>query len=145
MGFASKIGQSQTGGIFNTEIYGGSTSVKLFYDTAQKLQTLSDGIQINGALYFEGTTEDDAETRLTVDDPSTDRTITLPDADGTVRVVRNLNVTANRPTGWTTIAVLEGNDSNGTRQRMYAKFTVFDISSNKHNMVSFFVTRFWGR
>ena len=56
----------------------------------------------------------------------------------------NLNVTANRPTGWTTIAVLEGNDSNGTRQRMYAKFTVFDISSSRHNMVSFFAQHAFG-
>jgi len=35
-------------------------------------------------LIFEGSTEDTAETRLTVADPSTDRTITLPNETGTV-------------------------------------------------------------
>lgn len=36
------------------------------------------------SIVFEGTTADTAETTLTVVDPSTDRTITLPDATGTV-------------------------------------------------------------
>jgi hypothetical protein len=36
------------------------------------------------SITFEGTTADTAETTLTVVDPSVDRTITLPDATGTV-------------------------------------------------------------
>lgn len=34
--------------------------------------------------YFEGSTNDDAETQLTVTDPTADRTITLPNDSGTV-------------------------------------------------------------
>ena len=38
----------------------------------------------NGTLIFEGATDDDNETTLTVVDPTADRTITLPDVTGTV-------------------------------------------------------------
>lgn len=45
-------------------------------------------------LIFEGATNDAAETRLTVEDPTTDRTITLPDLDGTVLLVPSTLVIA---------------------------------------------------
>ena len=38
----------------------------------------------NGTLVFEGATDDDFETTLTVVDPTADRTITLPNVTGTV-------------------------------------------------------------
>ena len=43
----------------------------------------------NVRLKFEGSTDDGAETTLTVTDPSIDRTITLPDATGTVLTTGN--------------------------------------------------------
>jgi hypothetical protein len=45
-------------------------------------------------LIFEGATNDAAETRLTVEDPTTDRTITLPNLDGTVLLVPSTLVIA---------------------------------------------------
>ena len=52
--------------------------------------TLSDG-----SIVLEGATADDHETTITVADPTADRTITLPDATGTVALTNNkLNVFA---------------------------------------------------
>jgi len=44
----------------------------------------SNTISINNAFVFEGTTDNNFETTLTVADPTADRTITLPDASGTL-------------------------------------------------------------
>ena len=46
----------------------------------------TDGLLLtaNNTLKFEGSTDDNAETTLTVEDPTQDRTITLPDKSGTV-------------------------------------------------------------
>jgi len=38
----------------------------------------------NGTIIFEGATDDDNETTLTVIDPTADRTISLPNVSGTV-------------------------------------------------------------
>jgi hypothetical protein len=180
-----EIGASGTSAFANTEIYGGSQGVKLFYNTSTKLQTTSDGAEIlstddgagnepilslyrhsaspadqdhagtiqfnfqndadqkvlGGRIYsevddvtdgsedaaikiaglrggseqeylelsfglvqitgdslffppgktilFEGSTYDTAQTTLTVADPTADRTITLPDATGTVLTTGN--------------------------------------------------------
>jgi len=141
-----KFGQSATGLLAGSEIYGGSQGVKLFYNTSTKLQTLTDGVEIRGDLYFEGATDDAYETKITVVDPTEDRTITLPDATGTARVVRRQSITANRPVGWTTIAVLEGRDSRSvSNQRMMAKFTVADVASSRHNMFSFTAQHSFGQ
>jgi hypothetical protein len=43
-------------------------------------------------ILFEGATNDTAETILTVEDPTTDRTITLPNLDGTVSLVPSILV-----------------------------------------------------
>jgi len=42
-------------------------------------------------LFFEGTTDDNFETLLTVTDPTADRTITLPNVTGTVITTGNLS------------------------------------------------------
>jgi len=44
----------------------------------------STSINVQNAFVFEGTTDDNFETTLTVVDPTADRTISLPDEDGTV-------------------------------------------------------------
>jgi hypothetical protein len=54
-----------------------------------KLNTTSTGIDVEGRIYlteniiFEGATDDDFETTVTVTDPTADRTITLPNQTGT--------------------------------------------------------------
>jgi hypothetical protein len=51
-------------------------------------------VNIQNAFVFEGTTADAFETTLTVTDPTVDRTITLPDATGTVQLrVENVDDT----------------------------------------------------
>jgi hypothetical protein len=81
-----KFGQSATGLLAGSEIYGGAQGVKLFYNTSTKLQTLTDGVEIRGDLYFEGATDDAYETKITAIDPTEDRTISLPNQSGTVMV-----------------------------------------------------------
>ena len=49
-----------------------------------------DNITVNGNIQFEGATDDANETILAVTDPTADRTITFPDATGTVALTDNL-------------------------------------------------------
>lgn len=44
--------------------------------------TLTGAVNVTGTFVFEGATDDANETTLQVEDPSTDRTLTLPDEDG---------------------------------------------------------------
>ena len=53
---------------------------------SHKLDVAGD-IKLNSDLYFEGATADSNETKLTATDPTADRTITLPDATGTVALL----------------------------------------------------------
>ena len=54
------------------------------------------GLTINGAsIVLEGATANDFETTLTVTDPTADRTITFPDATGTIALVSDLTTHAN--------------------------------------------------
>jgi hypothetical protein len=68
-----------------------STAVKAAYDLAGAALPVTGGtvtgeilIGSTGSLVFEGATDDDFETTLAVTDPTADRTITLPDVNGTV-------------------------------------------------------------
>jgi hypothetical protein len=54
------------------------------------------GLTINGAsIIIEGATANDFETTLTVADPTADRTVTLPDATGTVALTSDVTTHAN--------------------------------------------------
>jgi hypothetical protein len=53
--------------------------------------TISNPTFIEGGVTFEGATANDFETLLAVIDPTADRTITLPDVDGTVITTGNLS------------------------------------------------------
>ena len=46
----------------------------------------------SGSIQFEGSTANDFETSLTVTDPTADRTITFPDATGTVALLTSLSI-----------------------------------------------------
>tara|TARA_B100000941_G_scaffold210194_1_gene153869 strand:+ start:387 stop:677 length:291 start_codon:yes stop_codon:yes gene_type:complete len=46
---------------------------------------------LSGNLVFEGSTADAHETTLTVTDPTADRTVTIPNASGTVITTGNLD------------------------------------------------------
>jgi len=58
-------------------------------------------------IIFEGATADTFETTLTVTDPTADRTITLPDATGTIALLNSLSVT-NSGTGYGSISYNSG-------------------------------------
>ena len=79
-----------------------SSGVLQFYIGGyERLNMTTTGFNINANVYlasghymkFEGTTNDDFETILTVEDPTADRTVTLPDESGTV-VVKDSNTGA---------------------------------------------------
>ena len=75
-----------------------STAVKSAYDLANAALPKAGGtvtgninLDTNVSLVFEGTTADAFETTLGVTDPTADRTITLPDASGTVVLTGDLS------------------------------------------------------
>ena len=61
--------------------------------SATTLGTSALNILEDGTIVFEGATDDGNETTLTVADPSADRTITLPDASGTVQLTGSSSLT----------------------------------------------------
>ena len=69
-----------------TQFTGTNAKVAFFNGGTQVFSTLPNGISIDvsGGIRFEGATADGSETFLQVTDPTADRTITLPDASGTV-------------------------------------------------------------
>ena len=61
--------------------------------SATTLGTSALNILEDGTIVFEGATDHGNETTLTVADPSADRTITLPDASGTVQLTGSSSIT----------------------------------------------------
>lgn len=74
-------------------------------------------VKEDGTIIFEGATNDDFETTLTVADPTADRTITLPDETGTVLLDTSSSTTF---TGTSTSVVSSANDS--TNETVYLTF-----------------------
>ena len=75
----------------------GNGKILEYNSTTQKMEFVSSGSSVNnlevlGSITFEGSTVDDFETTFNVTDPTADRTITLPNASGTIPV---LAVTSN--------------------------------------------------
>jgi len=80
-----KIFSKNTAG--NVVELGGAGAITLQQITNNSAITTND-IVLNGSrLVFEGNVENAFETYLTVDEPSVDRTITLPNQSGTVAMV----------------------------------------------------------
>ena len=73
-----------------TTYYDAGYGANFFY----KNVNLHTGVNLN----FEGSTNDNFETTLTVTDPTQDNTITLPDATGTVALTSDITVTASSTT-----------------------------------------------
>jgi len=67
-----------------TAIEGGSISYTTLNTTTTNATTLN--VKEDGTIVFEGATDDGFETTLTVVDPTADRTVTFPNASGTVIV-----------------------------------------------------------
>ena len=69
---------------------GTTHSLSIGQDVATSASVTFAGLTLNsGSMVFEGATADAHETTLAVTDPTADRTITLPDATGTVALTNN--------------------------------------------------------
>ena len=66
--------------------------------TVQGTQTKVDSttIEVTNSFTFEGTTSDDHETVLTVENPTADRTVTIPNATGTIVLKDSTDVLTNK-------------------------------------------------
>jgi hypothetical protein len=70
---------------------GTTHSLSIGQDVATSASVTFAGLTLNsGSMVFEGATANDHETTLAVTDPTADRTITLPDATGTVALVADV-------------------------------------------------------
>ena len=65
---------------------------------------------LSGNLVFEGSTDDAHETTLTVTDPTADRTVTIPNASGTVITTGNLDDISQQDHGLITGSLTLTND-----------------------------------
>jgi hypothetical protein len=63
------------------------------------------------SIVFEGATADSYETTLQVTDPTADRTITLPDATGTVALTSDISVTASSTTTFSNKSISLGSNT----------------------------------
>ena len=120
-----------SGGIANYVVADGSTGItELYYYGSKKFETSNTGARVEGDLVvsqdltvtgdilsvvdinsiknikFEGATDNTNEITLTSADPSTDRTITLPDASGTVCVSASGNMALDANGNMTTLATV---------------------------------------
>lgn len=69
---------------------GTTHSLSIGQDVATSASVTFAGLTLNsGSMVFEGATANDHETTLAVTDPTADRTVTLPDATGTVALTNN--------------------------------------------------------
>jgi len=81
---ASNVGFTATGNLASTNVQSAIAEVDN-EKVAKAGDTMTGDLTLNNAdVVFEGATENDYETTLTVTDPTADRTITLPDVTGTV-------------------------------------------------------------
>ena len=90
------------------------------------------------SFIFEGDTNDDFETTLTVTDPTADRTITLPNLTGTVSLITATETLTNKtmttPTLTTPVINAGAQLKNGATSAGFAEF--FEDSSNGTNKVT---------
>jgi len=75
--------------ITHTPGEGSTATIAIGQDVSASAVPTFGGVNLNGVIVFEGTTANDFETFLSVTDPTADRTITLPDATGTVALTVN--------------------------------------------------------
>ena len=75
----------------DTATEGGTPTIAIGQSVATSASPSFNGLNLNaaGTIIFEGTTDDAHETTLSAGDPTGDRTITLPDATGTVALTAN--------------------------------------------------------
>jgi hypothetical protein len=94
-GSASTVAGNLTTHTSATEAHGatgavvGTTNTQTLTNKTLTSPVITGAVFNDGSVVFEGTTADAHETTLAVTDPTADRTITLPDATGTVALTNN--------------------------------------------------------
>ena len=82
--------------ITHTPGEGSNATIAIGQSVATSATPTFAGLTINGAsIIFEGATANEFETTLVITDPTEDRTVTFPDATGTVALVSDLTTHAN--------------------------------------------------
>ena len=81
--------------IYNGSAWTDATTTVAGVITTSNLTDITNLGTLSGDIVFEGSTADTNETTVTVTDPTADRTITLPDATGTVITTGNLSSITN--------------------------------------------------
>jgi len=82
------------------------------------------------SIVFEGATADSYETTLQVTDPTADRTITLPDATGTVALTSDISVTASSTTTLSNKSIsLSTNTVTGTKTEFNSAMSDADFAT----------------
>jgi hypothetical protein len=85
----NRVGINQTSPAYSLDVTG---TARITGDlTVQGTTTTIESAAVNTSLVFEGATADAYETTLTLVDPTADRTITLPNASGTVALAETLS------------------------------------------------------
>lgn len=101
-----------TGAQVGTEVIIDTTSIGVAPANVLQLTggTLTGNLTLNSNLIFEGSTANDFETTVTVTDPTADRTITIPNATGTVITSGNLDDMTQQDYGLITGSITLTND-----------------------------------
>jgi hypothetical protein len=126
VGSASSTFNLLNTGVTTLNIGGTATAISIGAGTGTT--TFNHSIQLNGnltlgtsdVLVFEGSSDDANETTLTVVNPTADRTITLPDASGTVALTALNLDTATIASGTTTLTI---SDTTHLGKTIYANNT----------------------
>jgi hypothetical protein len=104
-------------------LYNENSTLQLYSNGSNNLTVTSTGILLPTSKYiqFEGSTDDGFETNLTVADPTADRTITLPDATGTVALDDVATTSANGLMSSSDKTKLDGIESGATADQTAAE------------------------
>ena len=90
----------------------------------------STAVNVNNQIIFEGATANDFETTLTVVDPTADRTITFPDATGTVALTSDIAVTASSTNTFSNKSIsLSTNTVTGTKAEFNTAMSDADFAT----------------
>ena len=127
IGAAANDGTGETLRSAGTKI--NSNFVELFQKLGGDSDVLSAGITLtSNSIVFEGASADSFETTLLVTDPTADRTITIPDAGGTVTLDTGTSTLTNKTLTSPVITTPQINDTSADHQYVFA---VSELSADR--------------
>lgn len=116
------------GGEAMAQFYGDAGCL-LYYNGGLKLSTETDGIRINDStLTFEGDSANNFETKLVAEDPSNDRTITIPNQTGTLPVTQVTNFSASAGSTTSVSTNWTFTDTTSNQKQQTVRYVIKDIT-----------------